>query len=246
MINFIIYEDEQEFCDLYTDVILKFMGGNDNSYKITIINKYDKETPKTLANLKGKKIFLLDVKVPGKSGLDLAREIRMDGDWLSQIIIITNYEQYKNINFTGKILMLDFISKNKEIRPYLSEALLVVYNIICGQKSLNFQYNGEIFQVPYNEILYIEKNLNDNYSTIVAVDRKIQIKQTISNLDDFLKSDPRFMKTHRSCIVNLSNVRSIDLKNSIIKFKNTQTDLLSRSKKQEIKDRMIHKEKIES
>lgn len=242
MINFIIYENEQAFCDLYKSAIINLMGSDDNSYKIIIINKYDKEAAKTLANLRGKKIYLLDIEVPGKSGLDLAREIRMDGDWLSQIIIITHYEQYKNINFTGKILMLDFISKNKDLSLRLKEALMVVYDIICEQKSLNFQYNGEIFQIPYNEILFIEKNLNDNCSTIITVDRKVQIKQTINNLDDFLKGDPRFMKTHRSCIVNLNNVRSIDLKNNIIKFKNTQTDLLSRSRKQEIKERIIHKE----
>ena len=244
MINFIIYEDEQKFCELYERVIFRLMGSNDDSYKIITINKYDKETSKTLKEITGKKIFLLDVEVPGKSGLDLAREIRMSNDWLSQIIIVTSYEQFKNINFTGKILMLDFISKRKDLFNSLRKAIYLAYNIISAQKSLNFQYNGELFQIPYNDILFIEKNLNNNNSTIVTLDNKYQIKETISSLDDFLRTDPRFMKTHRSCIVNLNNIRRVDLKNSIIKFENTETNLLARNKKQQLKDRMIHNDGV--
>ena len=43
----------------------------------------------------------------------------------------------------------------------------------------------------------------------------------------FIKGN--FMYTHKSCIINMDNVKTIDIKNKVIVFSNnTKTDLLSR------------------
>lgn len=142
MINFVLYEDGKEMRERYKKIILKLIGANNNNFKIIEIDKYDQEAEKKLNNIDGNKIYLLDVEVPGKSGLDLARQIRNNGDWSSQIIVITSHEQYSNIGYTSKLLMLDFISKYSDIEKELRETLGVAVGIFTKQKSITFTLNG--------------------------------------------------------------------------------------------------------
>lgn len=238
MINFVLYEDGKEMRERYKKIILKLIGANNNNFKIIEIDKYNQEAEKKLNNIDGNKIYLLDVEVPGKSGLDLARQIRNNGDWSSQIIVITSHEQYSNIGYTSKLLMLDFISKYSDIEKELRETLGVAVGIFTKQKSITFTLNGELYQIPYNQILYIEKSLNNNNCKIVTNDGEYFTRDTIQHLEETLSNDQRFMKTHRSCIVNLSNVSSVDLANNIIFFPNKQIDLIARNKKRELKERL--------
>ena len=59
-----------------------------------------------------------------------------------------------------------------------------------------------------------------------------------------LGDDPRFFKCHRSCIVNLNNIKVFDIDKNIIKFKNGETNLVARDKKRELKDRLMNKVKL--
>lgn len=238
MINFIIYEDEQKMREWYISIILKIVGRQNNAYRIIEIDRYDSKTMKRIKEACGKKIFILDIEVPGKSGLDLAREIRMGGDWLSQMIVVTSHDKMVNWSFRGKMLMLDFISKYSECEENLAEAIKLAYQILTTHKSMTFQLNGELYQVPYQDILYIEKNLDEVTSTIYTKESELEIKQGITSIMEFLQEDPRFMKTHRSCIVNLFNITSVDLVNNIIYFDHKSTPLLSRDKKKELKERI--------
>lgn len=69
----------------------------------------------------------------------------------------------------------------------------------------------------------------------------ISIRYTINKLADIVRNDPRFFKTHRSCIINLNNVINYDIENNIIKFKHGETNLISRTQKEELKARLINK-----
>ena len=236
MINFIIYEDEKKYREMYISIILKIIGSMQFAYKITEIDKYDKTTMSKINKLVGKKIFILDIEVPGKSGLDLAREIRNSGDWNSQMIVATTHEQLKNATLTSRMLMLDFITKYFDLEDSLKDSLKLCLNILENHKSLNFQYNGELYQIPYNDILYIEKNVDDPYSTIVTKISTIEIKRMIGVLEKDLSDDSRFYRTHRSCIVNIDNITSVELKDNIIWFGKKSTMLLSRDKKAGLKE----------
>lgn len=235
MVNFIIYEDEKKFREKYISVILKLVGNLKLAYRIIEISKYDENTLVKIDSLIGKNIFIFDIEVPGKTGLDLAREIRNNGDWKSPMIIVTTHEQLKNTAFTSKILMLDFISKFYDCENSLKETLQLSLNIIDSHKSLNFQYNGELYQIPYEDILFIEKNVEDLYSTIVTKNERIKIKKMIGTIEEELSSEKRFFRTHRSCIINIDNLTSIELSACIMHFDEIESPLLSRDKKRELK-----------
>lgn len=238
MINFIIYEDDKKWQEHYKRAILNVIGHKEDKYQILIIDKYTKEAKKKLDNLLGKNIFLLDMEVPGKSGLDLAREIRDTGDWESQMIMITSHECFKEEGFTSKILMLDFITKQDYVEDKIEEAIVVALRIHSRHKSFKFIYNNELYQIPYHDILFFEKDLNHNYTSIITPKKAYKLKQSITKIETELLSNPDFFKTHQSCIVNLKNIEKVDFSNNCIYFQNHKTDLLSRNKKKDLKEKL--------
>lgn len=244
MINFIIYEDNYNATRIYESIIHEFIGGKSDGYKIVSFSRYDDELKKGISKLFGKNIFILDVNVPGKNGLDFARDIRMSGDWLSQIIIVSDFEQYRNESFNKKMLTLDFIQK-KEVSYKLKETLNTAYIITNTHRAFSFQYNGDFYQIPYHDILYFEKDLCDNYSFVVTTKGRHKVKESISSIEKRLGNDLRFFKTHRSCIINLHNVRRVKLATNTIFFDNGfKTTLLSRDKKKELKDKLTNSNNI--
>ena len=180
----------------------------------------------------------IDVEVPGKNGLELARNIRQAGDWTSPIIIVTSHEEFKTVGYTAKILMLNFITKNDNLEQDLLETLEVALEINLANKSLSYTNKGELYHIPYHDILYIEKSLNDNMCNVVTKNNTYSIRKTIIDLEKKLSDDIHFIKTHRSCIVNLKNIIHIDFENNIIAFINKEIDLLSKTHKKDLKERM--------
>lgn len=236
--NFIIYEDEKEYSERYKNVIYKLLGPTTLNYKIIEINEYNEENKERLNKIEGNKVYILDIEVNGKNGLDLARKIRKIGDWISPIIIVTSHEEFKNVGYTGKILMLNFISKNQGLEKYLYESLEVALEINMANKSLCYTNKGELYHIPYQDILYIEKSLNDNICNIVTRNSTYNIRKTIIDLEKQLSDDINFVKTHRSCIVNIKNIKYVDFEQNKITFINKEIDLLSRAHKKNLKERM--------
>lgn len=236
--NFIIYEDEEKFIKRYENVILKNMAQTNLNYKIIRYTEYDTNIHNELSILDGKKIYILDIEVPGKNGIELAREIRKKGDWESPIIIVTSHNEFKNVGYTGKILMLDFIEKSSNVEHNLNEALSIAFDIIEEKKTICFVIRGEMYQIPYQDIFYIEKNLNDNSCFIVTNDNEYEIRETIQNLETQLSAERNFIKTHRSFLVNTKNITHVDLEQGKIEFPNKKFALVSRSNKKKLKERM--------
>lgn len=237
MINFVIYENELELKNCYEMIILNILGNKQENFKIiNYLDEYQKNCDRNIYILSSKDIF---------ETLDIAKKIRDSGDWTSQIIIISNLETEDNSIFSNRLLILDYIDYNDNINESLKRAICVAYKILTKNKTLNFRFNGETYRIPYQNILFIEKGNNLNYCTIYTKhDNQYIIKDTINNLEEKLDS-AYFMKTHRSCIVNLYNILYYNYADNIIKFKNKEIDLIARERRQILKSKLIE-EKIEN
>ena len=98
--------------------------------------------------------------------------------------------------------------------------------------------NGEIYKIPYKDILFKEKENNLNHSIIYTKNEKIKVNSTIKAIEEQLGS-PRFFKTHRSCIINLDNVTKYQYNKNNIYFNSIKTSLISRDKKQILKEKLL-------
>lgn len=246
MLNFIVYEDEEKFREKYHYIILKFIGNSNIAYKIIDIPKYTKEAADRIKNLSGNNIYILDIEVPGKSGLDLAREIRHNGDWKSQIIIVTSHDDLKNFDYQSSMLMLAFITKYYDLEMKLYKMLCKAHQILTSNELINFKSNSKIYNIPINYILYFEKEEYETNASVVTKDNIYLTDKILKKWEEELKNDPRFIRTFKNCIVNIYNIREIDLDRNEIIFENNKRVLLSRNYKKKMKEiaKIIEESKV--
>lgn len=240
MIDFFIYDNDNEAVTVYKRILLKLKESTSIDYSVNIIEELNDFSLNNMSST-GKKIFLINIDSRDALGIKLIKKIRGHGDWTSQVIVTTFHNIKNNNTSLYRLLVLDCISKTNNFINRVYDALMTAINILFSGATLNFRTNNEIFQVLYNDICYIEKNLNDNDSTIFTKNNSYTIKCSINKLLKNLKVDSRFIKTHRSCIVNINNISCFDMKNNIIKFGKLETNLISRNNKKLLKDKILER-----
>lgn len=238
MVNFVIYEDNEIVRNNYVKIIHKFMGKNDAAYKIHQFSGYSLKVKNFIRETVGHNIYILDIEVPGKSGLDLAREIRALGDTESQLLVVTAHKELLDNTFVNRSLVLNFVSKYDNCEENLLSALTDSYINVTKYKSYVFKHEGELYRIPYDDILCFEIDPEFGHVNIITKNKPFIVKKTISAILSEL-SDQRFVKTHKSCIVNLYNIERVNLSELVIYFPDgTKTDLLSRNYKKELQERL--------
>lgn len=236
MINFIICDDNKEFLKNQKNFIDKFMMKYDIEYKCSLFYEYNRDFNAAVEEDSGFKIFLLDIQTKNGSGLDAARIIREAyDDWVSVIIIVTAFNEFKYEALGNRLYLLDFINKLNGYEDKLREDLeraLKHYN--KRDKSLKYEYNHVLKQVEFRHIIYIEKEPDSKRCRI----RTSYGEQIINkNLNDTFKLlDERFIKTSRSMIINVDYIIEYDSVENMVKFKNGEfTYQVSRNMKKELK-----------
>ena len=221
MIEFVIYDDQKEFCSMILDAVRKATGDLFEQCIVKIFNKYDKNFEKVIKEDKASKIYIMDIEVPNsKSGIDVARYIRKK-DWDSIIILVTSHVELSYEALKAQIMLLDFICKQSDCFNSLIKTLKKAIHKVNDRKVLNFEICGNSYRVYTDDILYIQKDSIDRKSIIKTTYNTVPVNVSLTNLLE--KLDDRFYQTHRSCI-NFENGINIDY--------------LSRDKKKGLKERV--------
>ena len=235
MINFIICEDEEVLAKKYMDVIDKFMMNNDDEYKIRRFTGYTKEWEEFVKGTKEYKIYLLDIKTAKGSGIDAARKIREEfDDWVSMIMIISAYSEYKYEALSKRLMLVDFINKLEDFEVKLYEDLQIcMKNYNKKYKCIKYNYRNTSYNIDLRNILYIEKEADSKRSMIKTVHGDYYIQGSLENVSKSL--DKRFLKCSRSVFVNLEQVEFYNYKDNIVTFKNGVTlNSIPREKRKEL------------
>lgn len=236
MINFIICEDNKNVRDLHEVLISKITMPYDFDYTVHSFEKYNNNLKKIINTPSDLKIYILDLELPGKTGLEIAQDIR-EVDWDSIIIVLTSHDELELKLFKEKLLIFDFISKFDNYEKRLTDSInLVIKNLNC-RSALVFKQDKEIYHIKYDNILYIFRDNTKNKTKIKAIDKEYYVRDTLTNVAKQL--DNRFYQTHRACYINLNNIKCADFKNDIIYFTNDDSiDYLSRNYKKGLKERL--------
>lgn len=235
MINFIICEDESILCEKYKHEIDKFMMQYDIDYKCHIYKGYTESWKEYAQKEDGFKIYILDIKTENGSGLDAARLIREEyDDWVSMIIIITAYSQYKYDALGKRLMLVDFINKLDNCSENLHKALSIcMKNYDKRPKTLRYVYKNIAYNIALGQINYIEKELDMKRCIIKTTSDEFYIPGSLNNV--MKKLDNRFIKCSRSTIVNTERIESYNIKTNVITFKDKETlDAVSRDKRKEV------------
>ncbi|WP_396145183.1 LytR/AlgR family response regulator transcription factor [Flavobacterium sp.] len=163
-------------------------------------------------------LVLLDIEMPGHSGLELVdffdeKEINFS------IIFTTAYNEYAIQAF--KLSALDYL-----LKPIIPEELINAISRMERQKSLQFKALAEnilneffekiavpsgntLILIKISDIVYIKGE--GSYSEIYMQDKsKHMVSRNLKNFEEILLKDKRFLRTHKSYIVNFDEVVSFN------------------------------------
>ncbi|MBR5284624.1 MAG: response regulator transcription factor [Clostridia bacterium] len=164
----------------------------------------------------GYDIYLLDIIMPDRSGIDLGLRLReMGGD--SRIIYLTSSPEYALDAF--RVKAFDYI-----VKPIDSPAFFKVMDEAAASiekkkdRSLLVKTPDRSVKLPFDSILYAEKNLRAiRYTltggrTIESVSIRLPFAQAMADLLE----DPRFFLCSQSMVVNLDHITEVE--NSAVVF----------------------------
>lgn len=232
--EFVVCDDENQFRAKIIKTIDKILMKSNEEYSIKEFNKYDKEFEKVVRS-KTPKIYILDIEIQNSiSGIDIARKIR-DNDWESIIILVTSHNELGYQALKAQIMLLDFISKYDECDKNLETTINKAIKLVNDVKVLKFETLGTTYIIHIDDILYIEKDTVDRRCIIRTIYSDMPINRTLTSLAQELGD--KFYLSHRSCLVNTSNIERIEWKTNVIYFKGHKTiDLISRDRKKGLKE----------
>ena len=239
MISFIIFDTSSYMRDIYAKVIKKFLYTARDYYKIHEFSEYNCRTWSQIKKIEGKRIYLISTNIQGINGFDLARKIRREGDVSSPIIMFIEKGKRPGIKNVKDTMLLSVIEQNDKLIKELLESIETAYKISTTYSVLTFSLFDEVYRLPYNDIYFIRKNIHDDTVTIHTKDDTYMYYKSIKRMSEQLGDDARFIRCHRSCILNLYKVTSYNTKDNIVTFDDgTTINLISREHKKELAERL--------
>lgn len=207
--------------------MMTIVAVDDEPLALQLITRYIEETPELSLLRKFKNpleaavflkensidIVMLDIQMPDLNGIEFARQMTRG----PKVIFTTAYKKYAIEGF--KLEVVDYLVKPFSYQDFLkaiqrAEKLINLEkkfyeNIESNNEFLYLKSNYKIKRLKFNDIQYIE-GFND-YVRIYAASslEPIQSQITLKVLEAKLPAG-KFMRIHRSFIVNLQMVDTID------------------------------------
>ncbi len=206
---------------------------DDEPYALKQISDYVRKTPflnliaecknafdalNSIADLKPDLIFV-DINMPEMSGMELVKSLPTD----IMIIFTTAYSEYAVDSY--KVNAVDYLLKPIGYNDFLRSAnkAQVVWNKNKQENLKSLESDGYIFVKADGRIHKLElakidfvESASEYVKIFVNGEKPIMSLMTMKSLETALPSD-KFMRIHRSYIVNLDNITTIE-RNRIIYY----------------------------
>ncbi len=187
-------------------------------------------------------IIFLDINMPKINGIDFIKSAKTN----AQIIVTTAYAAHA-VEAYG-LDVLDYLVKPIAFERFLracnkAKEIRVLKKTPSSQSNkaddhFFIKCNNQIEKVFYSDLIYAEAMLN--YVMLYTNTKKMMVYVTIKNLEEQLPLD-MFIKVHKSFIVNISKVKSIE--GNILDIGNEKIaisqNLREKVIKEIVKDKMI-------
>ena len=245
MLNFVVCDDKKEFREVIIKEIEKFMMNYDVNYEVYQFETYDEDFEKVARSDLGFKVYFFDIKTKNGSGLDAARFIREElEDWNSIIVIVTAFAEYRYEALSNRLYLLDFISKFDNCKAKIKEILKIIYkNYNSREKCLSYEYNYTFYKIELKNIIFIEKEQDSKRCIIYTTYGTFKAPFTLVSMAKQL--DKRFLKVHKSLILNTDKISTYNTKENEVVFSNgMSTNLISRSGRKELINYVTNVEQV--
>lgn len=167
-------------------------------------------------------IIFLDIEMDGISGMEAAREIRKN-DSKVIIVFLTNYHEFAEEGY--EVGAFRYLVKNQPEYVYEEKFKSILEEYFQNHKMFEVKSKNTTSYLYLNEIYYFE--VLNKVITIHTTENKIKYYGKLSDVEEQLRNDELFIKPHKSFLINISKVSSIN--NNDITMKNGDVVLMSRN-----------------
>lgn len=209
MIKIMIVEDSERDLQIYKTVLDEIEG-------IEVYYALSGEEALKIAKKNHMDIFILDIELPGISGLELAGKIRNISDYaLTLIMFITGYEK-NQLEAFKQFHCYDYILKPFGTREFYKKITTLMKNINVEKQTktrvkmiLYPDINKEILipvdQIRYAEVLHRHCFLYTDLQEEPFESNNIILKELIAEVDE-----PYFIQCYKSYAVNVKKIQEIE------------------------------------
>ncbi len=157
-------------------------------------------------------VLLLDILMPGFTGIEAAKEIRQSNEKIP-IIFLTSSQEFAVESY--RINAFDYLIKPVN-QNALFETLDRVYFMTATalENSIMLQTAKTIYVLSLSQIEFVEVNNRTLYFHLIDETVK-SISGRLSDYEDMLLKYPEFLKVHRSYIINMNFMKSMNQKSFI-------------------------------
>ena len=150
-------------------------------------------------------LYLLDVMMPGTSGMAAAREIRTF-DSAADIVFLTSSPGFAYESYGVKAM--EYL-----LKPVRAQTLHPILDQLWQreqrpQDSLTLKTGGTLIRIPFSQLAFVEVNGKHLYFNLAGG----QVRQTAGTLRDYeavLLAREEFTRIHRSYIVNMMQISEL-------------------------------------
>ncbi len=236
MLKFITLSENKDNSEKYISIINKMMMNLDLYYEVYNFESESSEFINICEENFGTNIFIIEDS-ENLSAERLVRLIKKEYKMVAAFIVVVGKEHILSLNnlVFDYSFLIDVIKDDVDICINLENDIRRILNILEVKKPvLNVFCDKLLYRISFNDIYYIEKQLNGKKAIIVTKMGKFHLFKSLNELQEML--DDRFFRSHQSAIINIENVKVIDFeKNKIIFNDEIVCPLLSRSFKKQIR-----------
>lgn len=174
-------------------------------------------------------LYIFDIEMPGKNGLELAKEIRKK-DSKALFVFLTGYTSYVLDVFD--VITFDYITKPITEEKLEAVLLKAVQYLDMVKKDFVFQFRKNHFRINCEEILYFEKKGRQ-----AVIHTLSEIYKTNMTTEELWKQldEKVFAHIHVSYIINLEHLKAMEGEEVLLD--QGEHLLIARSQKQALKEK---------
>jgi DNA-binding LytR/AlgR family response regulator len=162
-------------------------------------------------------LIFLDIEMPEMTGIEFLKALNT----IPQVIIYSSQDKYALESYEYDVT--DYLLKPVQYGRFIKavnrarERFEKKENPVKQSTEIFIKNNSSLVRVKYDDILWIEAL--ENYVVLNTFKEKYTIHFTMKSISEKMPSD-RFMRVHRSFIVNFNKIKAIEDNSVIIKTEN--------------------------
>jgi two-component system response regulator LytT len=195
-----ICDDEDTVLDKLSNDISRYFELHHQDLSPVISLFHDEKALIEACERKQFEIIFLDIFLEKANGFEVSKVIRVNDDQVA-IVFCSSSPDFALGGYTVQ-------ASGYLVKPYTQKMLAdvlekLVATYMLRQKSLTIETKNQLHNLRYDDIIYFESDQHDVLIHTKGIAPPVKVNAKLADYEDILKDDRRFLRCHRSFLVNM-------------------------------------------